>query len=216
MGDPLSLLRHFIINKKEIIERDDKIIFGEFSWPKNVETNFLKKFSKDCTKKEYYTLECLLFFVKNISLIHPEYVRQASAKNISAVRRPDRNVLRAYLNGDIAISNIDKSAPLGLDILKHLKKEPVESVAVGPNNPNQIKKEPGESEVKREADGDLQSLQVPKISTERVKIEHDEENSSNQFEIPGHLNKRETEDFESTAKKPRLEDTLHDSSHMKN
>uniref|UniRef100_A0A182RUP8 Parafibromin n=1 Tax=Anopheles funestus TaxID=62324 RepID=A0A182RUP8_ANOFN len=36
MADPLSLLRQYNINKKEIIERDGQIIFGEFSWPKNV------------------------------------------------------------------------------------------------------------------------------------------------------------------------------------
>lgn len=33
---------------------------------------------KDGTPKEYYTLECLLFILKNISLTHPVYVRQAA------------------------------------------------------------------------------------------------------------------------------------------
>lgn len=42
MADPLSLLRQYNINKKEIIEREGHIIFGEFSWPKNVKTNYLK------------------------------------------------------------------------------------------------------------------------------------------------------------------------------
>lgn len=42
MADPLSLLRQFNINKREIIEREGQIIFGEFSWPKNVKTNYLK------------------------------------------------------------------------------------------------------------------------------------------------------------------------------
>lgn len=41
MADPLSLLRQYNVNKKEIIERDSQIIFGEFSWPKNVKTNYL-------------------------------------------------------------------------------------------------------------------------------------------------------------------------------
>ena len=40
MGDPLSLLRQFNINKKEIIVKDDIVIFGEFSWKKNVKTNY--------------------------------------------------------------------------------------------------------------------------------------------------------------------------------
>lgn len=42
MADPLSLLRQYNINKKEIIERDGQIIFGEFSWLKSVKTNYLK------------------------------------------------------------------------------------------------------------------------------------------------------------------------------
>lgn len=37
---------------------------------------------KDGTQKEYYTLECLLFFLKNISLSHPVYVRQAAVSYI--------------------------------------------------------------------------------------------------------------------------------------
>lgn len=42
MADPLSLLRQYNIKKREIIEREGQIIFGEFSWPKNVKTNYLK------------------------------------------------------------------------------------------------------------------------------------------------------------------------------
>lgn len=41
MADTLSLLRQYNVNKKEIIERENQIIFGEFSWPKNVKTNYL-------------------------------------------------------------------------------------------------------------------------------------------------------------------------------
>ncbi|GLV44035.1 hyrax [Carabus blaptoides fortunei] len=68
---------------------------------------------KDGAPKEYYTLECLLFILKNISLTHPVYVRQAAAENIPVVRRPDRKELLAYLNGETAsCSAIDKSAPL--------------------------------------------------------------------------------------------------------
>lgn len=37
----MSLLRHYNINGKAIEEKDAKyIIFGEFSWPKTVKTNF--------------------------------------------------------------------------------------------------------------------------------------------------------------------------------
>ncbi|XP_044728391.1 parafibromin [Chrysoperla carnea] len=114
MADPLSLLRQYNVNKKEIIEREGQIIFGEFSWPKNVKTNYLMYSSgKDGAPKEYYTLECLLFILKNVSLTHPVYVRQAAVENIPVVRRPDRKELLAYLNGETAsCAAIDKSAPL--------------------------------------------------------------------------------------------------------
>ncbi|KAI8429759.1 hypothetical protein MSG28_000306 [Choristoneura fumiferana] len=114
MADPLSLLRQYNVNKKEIIERDNQIIFGEFSWPKNVKTNYLMWGpGKEGGNKEYYTLECLLFILKNIHLTHPVYVRQAAAHNKPAVRRPDRKELLAYLNGEtVACASIDKSAPL--------------------------------------------------------------------------------------------------------
>ncbi|KAK9881909.1 hypothetical protein WA026_018103 [Henosepilachna vigintioctopunctata] len=116
MADPLSLLRQYNVNKKEIIERNGQIIFGEFSWPKNVKTNYLMWGSgKDGTAKEYYSLECLLFILKNTKVTHPVYVRQAAAENIPAVRRPDRKELLAYLNGETAnCPSIDKSAPLEL------------------------------------------------------------------------------------------------------
>ncbi|GAB6023416.1 accessory factor associated with RNA polymerase II [Chamberlinius hualienensis] len=114
MADPLSLLRQYNVNKKEIVEKDSYIVFGEFSWPKIVKTNYLNWGSgRDGQSKEYYTLECLVYFLKNVHLSHPVYVKQATAENIPVVRRPDRKDLLAYLNGETATSgSIDKSAPL--------------------------------------------------------------------------------------------------------
>ncbi|ALC47106.1 hyx [Drosophila busckii] len=114
MADPLSLLRQYNINKKEIIERDNQIIFGEFSWPKSVKTNYLKYGSgKKGAPREYYTLECLLYLLKNVLLQHSVYVRQCAAEDIPAVNRPDRKELLAYLNGEsTTCASIDKSAPL--------------------------------------------------------------------------------------------------------
>ena len=44
MADSLSLLRNYNLEGKlsSIEERDDQIIFGEFSWPRNSLTNFIK------------------------------------------------------------------------------------------------------------------------------------------------------------------------------
>lgn len=41
MADVLSVLRQYNIQKKEIIAKGDEVIFGEFSWPKNVKTNYV-------------------------------------------------------------------------------------------------------------------------------------------------------------------------------
>ncbi|KAG1676683.1 Parafibromin [Nymphon striatum] len=114
MADALSLLRQYNVNKKELVEKGDRILFGEFSWPKTTKTNYLIwGTGKDGFPKDYYTLECVAFLLKNIQLTHPVYVRQAAAENIPVVRRPDRKDLLAYLNGETASSSsIDRSAPL--------------------------------------------------------------------------------------------------------
>jgi parafibromin len=39
---------------------------------------FLYSSGKDGAPKEYYTLECLLFLLKNVTLTHPVCVRQAA------------------------------------------------------------------------------------------------------------------------------------------
>ena len=63
--------------------------------------------------KEYYTAECIVYFLKNVDLKHPAYVRQAQASKVPVVRRPDRNDLLAYLNGERDDSfSLDKSVPL--------------------------------------------------------------------------------------------------------
>ena len=135
MADPLSLLRQYNIQRKQIIERENTLIFGEFSWPKTVKTNYvIWGTGKDGAPKEYYTLECLLYLLKNITLQHPVYVRQAASEDVTIVRRPDRKDLLAYLKGDNqSAPSIDKSAPLEMptqvkrtadDSLESIQKKP--------------------------------------------------------------------------------------------
>ncbi|KAL9988717.1 hypothetical protein ACROYT_G003195 [Oculina patagonica] len=110
MADPLSLLRQYNINKKEIIERADEVIFDEFSFPRTAKTNYVIFKSQP---KEYYTLESLLFLLKNVHLSHPIYVQRAAGTKIPVVRYPDRKGLLSYLNGEAdSSSSIDKSVPL--------------------------------------------------------------------------------------------------------
>lgn len=118
MADALSVLREYNVGKKFIEEQDNQLIFDDFSWPKNVKTNYLIwGTGKDGNPKEYYTLESIYFLIKNVKLSHPLYVRHAAAEEIPFVRRPDRKDLLAYLNGEIATSSsVDKSAPLDITL----------------------------------------------------------------------------------------------------
>ena len=115
MADPLTLLRQFNINKRDVSEKDGQIIFGEFSYPKNVKTNYMVYKAGEGNAKDYYSLEALHFLLKNVSIPHPIYVQKAAAAKVPVVNRVDRKALLAYLNGDTDTSaSIDKSAPLEL------------------------------------------------------------------------------------------------------
>ncbi|XP_072176223.1 parafibromin-like [Diadema setosum] len=113
MADVLSILRLYHSQNKEINERDNDVIFGEFSWPKDTKTNYvICGTGKEGEAKSYYTLESILYLLKHDNINHTAYVKKALAENIPVVRRPDRRDLLAYLGGEIKTSaNIDKSAP---------------------------------------------------------------------------------------------------------
>uniref|UniRef100_A0A4W6FPX0 Cell division cycle 73, Paf1/RNA polymerase II complex component, homolog (S. cerevisiae) n=1 Tax=Lates calcarifer TaxID=8187 RepID=A0A4W6FPX0_LATCA len=130
MADVLSVLRQYNIQKKEIVAKGDEVIFGEFSWPKNVKTNYIIwGTGKEGQPKEYYTLDSILFLLNNVHLPHPSYVRRAAPlnlpkypisnllTNIPVVRRPDRKGLLSYLNGESSTStSIDRSAPIEIGL----------------------------------------------------------------------------------------------------
>jgi len=121
MADALTLLRQFTIDGKHIEERDDHIIFGEFSWKIDSLTNFVI-YSAENKEKEHYTLGCLLYFLKNEHLSHPKYVQQAAGDKVPVVRRPDRRALLEYLHGQNAQipKSIDKTARL--EMPTHVKR----------------------------------------------------------------------------------------------
>ncbi|XP_033642899.1 parafibromin-like isoform X1 [Asterias rubens] len=119
MADVLKFIREYTIAKKEITEQEGRVIFGEFSWPKDAKTNYgIWGTGKDAGEsKEYYPVDSILFLLKHINLSHPNYVRHAAAANVPVVRRPDRRGLLGYLKGETATSaSIDKSAPLEIAI----------------------------------------------------------------------------------------------------
>ncbi|XP_042898250.1 parafibromin isoform X4 [Parasteatoda tepidariorum] len=101
-----------IFLKSQLLNEIIKLFLERIHGPKQHRTIIFS--GKDGTQKKYYTLECLLYFIKNASLSHPKYVEQAAAENIPAVRRPDRKKLLAYLKGDSSTmsSSIDKNGPI--------------------------------------------------------------------------------------------------------
>nr|XP_002120818.2 parafibromin isoform X1 [Ciona intestinalis] len=136
MADALSVLRDYNLSKKPIVEHDSDVIFGDFSWPKDAKTNYIIwGTGKEGNSKEYYTLESILFLLKNVKLSHPLYVRHAAAEEIPVVRRPDRKDLLAYLNGELATSsNIDKSAPLDITLQRPTKVKRTDDVTIEPSS----------------------------------------------------------------------------------
>ncbi|XP_067941527.1 parafibromin-like [Watersipora subatra] len=118
MADVLSVIREYNVSKKDIEERDNLVIFGDKAWQKTAKTNYVAYGTgKESVAKEYYTVDCILFLLKNVHLPHAMYVRQAAGGNVPVVRRPDRKDLLSYLNAETNTSgSIDKSAPLEIPI----------------------------------------------------------------------------------------------------
>ncbi|XP_042534180.1 parafibromin-like [Dipodomys spectabilis] len=145
MADVLSVLRQYNIQKKEIVVNGDEVIFGEFSWPKNVKTNYtVWRPGKEDQPREYYTLESILFLLDNVHLAHPLYVRRAVSENIPAVRRPDRKDLLGYLNGEAPTSaSIDPGAPLEIGVQRSTQvKRPSQEVPPEAKKPRNEEVEP--------------------------------------------------------------------------
>nr|VZI30092.1 unnamed protein product [Spirometra erinaceieuropaei] len=124
MADVLSLLREYHLNNKPIIENRDEIIFGEFAWPKTTKTNYIIwGTGKDGTAKDYYTLDCIVYLLKNIELPHSQYVRQAATAQVPVVRFPDRRELLAYLKGETNLApNIDRTVPIDISVRRPVSK----------------------------------------------------------------------------------------------
>ena len=103
---------------KEIIERDEFIIFDQSAFPRSTKTNYqIFKAGVDKTPKDYYTLETLLFLLKHASLIHALYLPKANNAKIPPIRFPDRRSLLNYLNGEIdSAPGIDKNGPMDMPV----------------------------------------------------------------------------------------------------
>ena len=98
---PLQLLRHYIVEGKKVRVEGGLMRFcsSEIVYPKDMATNFKVTRTMDL-ESEFYTLHTIYYFMKNHEKEHAQYVRDAIADNVSAVRKPDRASIISYMTGD--------------------------------------------------------------------------------------------------------------------
>ncbi|KAK2647051.1 hypothetical protein Ddye_022246 [Dipteronia dyeriana] len=96
--DPLSALRDFTIRGEldKVAQVGNEVRFGsDYTFPCSIETAYRSK------QGNLYTLQTLVFFIKNYSLKHTEYIQSARGNRLAAVTLPDRKPLFEYLTGKI-------------------------------------------------------------------------------------------------------------------
>ncbi|TPP58070.1 Parafibromin, partial [Fasciola gigantica] len=83
---------------------------------------------RDGAPKDYYTLESVVYLLRNIDLQHVQYVRQAANAKVPAVLLPDRKDLLAYLTGEANTApSIDRAAPVDISLRRSVaKRQPSE------------------------------------------------------------------------------------------
>ncbi|PKI39496.1 hypothetical protein CRG98_040105 [Punica granatum] len=98
--DPLSALRDFTIRGEldKIVRFGDEFRFGsDYAFPCTAETAYRSK------QGNLYTLETLVFYVKNHQLKHTEYIQSARTQQIPSVTFIDRKPLLEYLQGKVSL-----------------------------------------------------------------------------------------------------------------
>ncbi|XP_042517493.1 protein CDC73 homolog [Macadamia integrifolia] len=97
--DPLSALRDFTVRGEldKIVKVGDEFRFGnDYIFSCGAETAYRSK------QGNLYTLETLVYYVKNHHIKHTEYLQNARTQKIPAVTLPDRKPLLEYLQGKVA------------------------------------------------------------------------------------------------------------------
>ncbi|GLT99618.1 hypothetical protein SLE2022_170450 [Rubroshorea leprosula] len=100
--DPLSALRDYTIrgDLDKIVRVNDDFRFGsDYTFPCNAETAYRSK------QGNLYTLETLVYYIKNHHIKHTDYMHDARAHRIPAVTFTDRKTLLDYLTGKVASSD---------------------------------------------------------------------------------------------------------------
>eukprot|EP00798_Chlamydomonas_sp_ICE-L_P005013 gene5013-34798_t len=109
--DPLSLLRDFNIKNKleAVVSNSDRVNFGDsYVFPKTSYTAFKRAGGA----QDFYTLEVVLYLLKNRNLSHPEYIKQGSSDRVGTVTNLDRKKLLDILDGKADVA-LDASVAAG-------------------------------------------------------------------------------------------------------
>ncbi|KAF5752260.1 parafibromin [Tripterygium wilfordii] len=100
--DPLSALREYTIRGEidKIVRVNDEFRFAnEYTFPCNADTAYRSK------QGNLYTLETLVFYIKDPYLKHVDYIQNARANRVPTVTLPDRKPLLDYLTGKVSSSD---------------------------------------------------------------------------------------------------------------
>ncbi|KAF3457112.1 hypothetical protein FNV43_RR01769 [Rhamnella rubrinervis] len=100
--DPLSALRDFTIRGEldQIVRVNDEFRFGsDYSFPCSAETAYRSK------QGNLYTLETLVYYIKNHHVKHTDYLQNARTQGIPLVTFTDRKPLLDYLTGKVSTSD---------------------------------------------------------------------------------------------------------------
>ncbi|BFI25005.1 parafibromin [Marchantia polymorpha subsp. ruderalis] len=106
--DALAVLREYTVrNDLENVKlMGDEYFFGEdYRFPRNVETAYRSK------QGSLYTLESLVFFVRNKHVKHTEYMQQARGLKLQIVTYTDRKPLQDYLEGKVSSTDSIELVP---------------------------------------------------------------------------------------------------------
>lgn len=91
--DPLQMLREYTKNNRldAITITGERVSFGDdYDFPKAIPTAYRSQQGQG----DFYVLETLVVFLKNLALTHPLYMRKTAQEKIPAVTFQDRKVRR--------------------------------------------------------------------------------------------------------------------------
>eukprot|EP00741_Cyanophora_paradoxa_P017906 tig00021036_g17295.t1 len=96
MADPLSILREYVKDKKDIFYDNEELHFGKTRFSKDVKTAFRGMKGKG----EFYTLGALYFCWKLDKLNVTEYRQECKTAGVSIVSLVDKRDVLSYLTGE--------------------------------------------------------------------------------------------------------------------